>query len=125
MLNAHFGIGYKAFGTVASTGFFKDVGVGGIGGGPVLRLYPIKSVRWLPYLQGSFVAGFDLALRTGGVAEYNGIRFRTSLRAGLDYKVSNNLGIFFEIGPKWEYVHGMQLVTHAMQMDVGIELFRL
>ncbi len=125
LLGAHVGIGYKVLATAFMEGFFKGGGVGGIGGGPIVRIYPLKSGRWQPYLQTGFIAGYDLALSdVAGVEQYNGVRYRTGLRAGLNYRFTNAFGIFFEIGPEWEYAQGLNLDSHSLQINIGIELFR-
>ncbi|HET6527464.1 MAG TPA: hypothetical protein VFG39_01815 [Balneolaceae bacterium] len=124
MLSRHVGIGYKAFANMHITGFFEDFGIGAGALGPMLRYYPFESVRWQPYLQGGALIGLNLALSDPlGANTDEGVRFRTFLRAGLTYKVSNNFGIFLEAGPTWEYDTGLSLDAHALQVDFGIQLF--
>lgn len=125
MLNSHVGLGYKGFANFYISGFFKGWGIGAGGLGPVARYYPFKSARWQPYLQGGFLAGINTALASlSGANTGEGIRFRSGLRAGLGYKVSNTFGLFLELGPVWEYNTSFQLEAHALQIDVGIILFR-
>jgi putative salt-induced outer membrane protein YdiY len=125
LLGDHVGFGYKVLATAFMEGFFKGTVFGGVGGGPVLRIYPLKYGRWQPYLQGGFIAGFDLAQSIpGSFQQYNGVRYRTGLRAGLNYRFTNAFGIFFEIGPEWEYGQDLNLDSHSLQINIGIELFR-
>ena len=125
MLSSHIGIGYRTFATVFMSGFFEGGGLGGVALGPVARYYPLKSSRWQPYLQGNLLAGYNLALSDAlGINDVGGVRFRSGLRGGLGYKFSNAFGMFFELGPSWEYSESLELDSRAIQFNVGIELFR-
>lgn len=126
LMSSHVGIGFKLFGSISMNGFFEGVSYGESGIGPVLRYYPLESKRWQPYFQADALLGYKLTL--AGAPEYanndNGIRYRTSLQAGFTYRVSNAFGIFFEVGPAWDYGGGFDLDTRAVQANIGIELFR-
>jgi hypothetical protein len=127
LLDAYVGIGYRLLALAAMDDFFKGTVYGGVGGGPMVRIYPIQNLRWQPYLQGGFVAGYDLALN--GFAQYNGVSYRTGLRAGLDYRFTNAFSLFLEIGPEWIYGQGLHLYLHkqhihALNINIGIELLR-
>ena len=125
MLGSHLGLGYKFFSTVFMSGFFEGGGLGGGGVGPVARYYPLKTSRWQPYLQGSLAAGFNLALSDAqDINDVGGFRFRSGLRGGLGYRISNALGLFLGIGPTWEYGQGFHLDSRALQIDLGIELYQ-
>lgn len=124
MISSHVGIGYKALGNVYMTGFFEAAGVGSAGIGPMLRYYPLENTRWQPYLQGSGLIAYNLALADALGANDEGVRFRTAMRAGLTYRVSNAFGIFLEAGPTWEYEPSFTLDSRALQIEIGIELFR-
>jgi hypothetical protein len=125
LLNAHVGVGYRVFGTAYVEGFFNGFGTGGAVAGPVLRVYPLKTTRWQPYLQAGFIGGYDLGLSdAAGIEHYKGASYRSGLRAGLNYRFTNAFSLFLEIGPEWEYDSSFQLDAHALQIDVGIELFQ-
>ncbi|HEX6983396.1 MAG TPA: hypothetical protein VF181_11615 [Balneolaceae bacterium] len=124
MLSSHVGVGYKAFASVYMTGFFEGAGIDAAAIGPMLRYYLLETTRWQPYLQGSALIGYNLALADAlGANTGEGVGFRTALRAGLTYKVTNAFGIFLEAGPTWEYDSGFSLDAHALQVDFGIQLF--
>lgn len=125
MLSPHVGLGYRTFATVFMTGFFEGGGLGGVALGPIVRYYPLKSSRWQPYLQGNLLAGYNLALSDAlGINDVGGIRYRSGLRGGLGYKFSNAFGMFFELGPSWEYSESLRLDSRAIQFNIGVELFR-
>lgn len=125
LLSSHVGVGYKVFGSVTMAGLFEDVNFGESGIGPILRYYPLESKRWQPYVQAGAFVGYKLALGDieMDVNDDTGIRYRTSLRAGLTYRVTNAFGIFLEAGPTWDYASGFELDSRALQIDLGIELF--
>src|SRR5699024_2634137 len=62
MVSAHVVVGYKAFANIYVTGFFEGFGVGSGALGPMLRYYPLETVRWQPYLQAGALIGLNLAL---------------------------------------------------------------
>lgn len=125
MLSPHFGLGYSFFTTVFMSGFFEGGGLGGVGAGTAARYYPLDTKRWQPYLEGNFSAGYNLALSDAiGINDVGGFRYRTGLRAGLNYRVSNAFGLFIEIGPSWEYSEELQMDSRAFLIEIGIVLFR-
>ncbi len=127
MLSRQFGIGYKGLATVFMAGFFEGGGLGGIGAGPLIRFYPLKTTKWQPYLQTGFLAGYNLALSNAiGIGDVDGFRYRADIRAGLTYRVTNALGLFFEIGRIWEYENNesnFEMIARGYQIQIGIELF--
>lgn len=124
MMSSHVGIGYKFFGGISFVGPFDEIRFGESGIGPMLRYYPFDSKKWQPYLQASSLLGYQLTLGDAPEAVNSGIRFRTSLKAGLTYRVTNSFGIFLEFGPAWDYDSAFSLDTNALRLNIGIELFR-
>lgn len=121
----HFGWGIQALGELFMSGTFGNVGLGTIGLGPVLRGYPWLNDRWHSYIQGGFLIGYDLALGDAiGANRSEGMRYRTGLRAGANYRVSNAFGIFLETGPDWEADDNFSFDSRAWQFNIGIQLFR-
>lgn len=125
LTSQNFGWGLQGMTQIYMTNFFGNVGLGNVGVGPLLRVYPLQNNRWQLYLEGSTIASYDLALSDAlGANRSEGMRYRFGLRSGLSYRVSDKFGIYFELGPDWEADENFQFDSRALQLDVGIQLFR-
>lgn len=124
LTSQNFGWGLQGITQIYMTDFFGNVGLGNVGVGPLLRAYPWQNNHWQFYLEGSSMAGYDLALSDGLGANQEGMRYRLGLRAGLTYRMSDKFGIYLELGPDWEADESFEFDSRALQLDVGIQLFR-
>lgn len=125
MVNRNIGWGLQGQTKIYMTGLFGNVGLGNMGIGPMLREYPWKNKHWQVYVQGGFLAGYDLALGDAlGANRGEGMRYRTQLRTGLTYRVSNKFGIYLELGPDWEADESFTFDSRALELNIGIQLLR-
>lgn len=120
-----FGWGLQGITQVYMSGAFGNIGLGSIGVGPLARGYPWQIDHWQFYLQGGMLAGYELALADAGGADLSdSMKYRFGLRAGMTHRLSNAFGIYFEIGPDWETESDFGFGSRALQVDIGIQLFR-
>lgn len=120
-----FGWGLQGITQVYMSGAFGNIGLGSIGAGPLWRVYPWLNDQWQFYLQGGGLAGYELALADASGADLSdSMKYRIGFRAGLTHRISNALGIYFEIGPDWETDSDFGFDSRALQIDIGIQLFR-
>lgn len=121
-------LGWYGRGQLFMDGAFNNIGLGAIGLGPLVRIYPFSqrgNERWQFYTQAGFMAGANLALGDAyGANAGEGARYRTGLRAGVTHRISNAFGIYLETGPDWEADDQFQFDSNAWQFEVGIQLFR-
>lgn len=127
-MNPVISLGMRGMGKLYMEGTLGNVALGTIGIGPLLRVYPFaKSMNshWQIYTQGSFLAGYDLALGDAiGANRSEGLRYRSGLRLGVTHRFSNAFGVFMETGPDWEADETFRFDSRAWQFEVGIQLFR-
>lgn len=129
MMTPHLGVGYQLL-----TSFFVNgtsdggpaFGVGSWGLGPVIRAYPFSTERFQPYVQAKALMGNNMAIgRLANTADASeGFRVRLGLRAGVAYRINNNLGFFVEFGPDWGSGRIFRADSRAYQLNVGIDLYR-
>lgn len=124
MVSEKLGIGFMVMG-----GFFidgSDFGIGSWGLGPVIRGYPFKTDRILPYLQAQALLGnmMGIGKLSDTINEANGFRARVGLKAGLGLRVTNNFGFFVEFGPSWEGNRIFKADSRVWQFNFGIDLYR-
>lgn len=124
LTSSNFGWGLQGMTQIYMVDLFGNVGLGNVGLGPLLRVYPWQNKHWQLYLEGNSMVGYDLALSDGLGANQEGMRYRLGLRSGFSYRVSDKFGVYLELGPDWEASNRFEFDSRAFQLDVGIQLFR-
>lgn len=124
MMTQKLGVGFMLLGSfyLNESGF----SLAGWGVGPVVRYYPFKTDRFLPYIQGQALLGNMMGLGdlSDTVNEANGFRMRLGLKAGLGIRVTNNFGFFVEFGPAWESDRLFRADSRVWQFNIGIDIYR-
>lgn len=124
MISERLGVGFMVM-----AGFFidgSDFGIGSWGLGPVIRGYPFKSDRFMPYFQAQALLGnmMGLGKLSDTINESNGFRARLGLKAGLGIRITNNFGFFVEFGPAWESDRLFRANSRVWQFNFGIDIYR-
>ncbi len=124
MASPRIGVGFQAMTSVFVDG--SNFGFGSWGLGPVVRGYPLKTPQWQPYFQADALFGNNMGVgeladtRTGA----DGFRIRMGLRGGMAYRLSNKLGLFFEVGYDWESSEFFRADARVLQFNIGLDLYR-
>lgn len=125
MMSPRLGVGFQILGSFFTDAPNSSFGVGSIGAGPVVRAYPFRTDRFLPYVQFNSLFGKDLAV--GSLANTNevgdGFRVRLGLRAGAAVRITNSLGLFTELGYDWESSRLFKADARALQFNVGFDYY--
>lgn len=126
MLNNKFGAGIEGFTKIFISDGFDGVDIGTIAIGPMARLYFYDKDLLSFYFDASYLIGYDMQLSDAFGSTQNGdVRFRTSLRLGSSYRLSNSLGLFLELGPDWEGdFPGVETNAKGIELSLGFQLFK-
>ncbi|PAU94964.1 hypothetical protein CK503_05730 [Aliifodinibius salipaludis] len=118
------GVGYQVVTSFFTDSENADFGVGSWGVGPIVRAYPFKTDRLQPYVQLNSLFGNNLAMGTLANTDKDmGFRVRLGLRAGMAIRISNNVGIFTEVGYDWESDRLFKSDSRNLQANIGIDYY--
>tara|TARA_R110002124_G_scaffold216122_2_gene381915 strand:+ start:7600 stop:8199 length:600 start_codon:yes stop_codon:yes gene_type:complete len=126
LLNNRFGVGVKGFTKIFISDGFDGIDIGTIALGPIARTYFYNKDLLGFYFDASYLIGYDMQLSDAFGSIQNGdVRFRTSLRLGSSYRVTNSLGLFIEFGPDWEGdFPRVETDAKGVELSLGFQLFK-
>lgn len=123
-MSPRLGVGFQVVTSFFTDGKNADFGVGSWGIGPIVRGYPFRTDRLQPYIQLNSLFGNNLALSTLSNTDKDyGFRVRLGIRGGLAVRLSNNVGLFTEIGYDWESNRIFRSDSRNLQANIGIDYY--
>jgi hypothetical protein len=125
MMSPRLGVGFQVLTSFFTDGPDSNFGVGSWGLGPVVRAYPLRTDRFLPYVQFNSLFGNNLAVGTlaNTAEEGDGFRIRLGMRAGAAVRLTNSVGLFAEVGYDWESSSFFKADVRALQLNIGIDYY--
>lgn len=125
MMSQRLGVGFQILTSIFTDGENADFGLASWGIGPIVRAYPFRTDRFQPYAQLNMLLGKNFAIAEFANAgdTFDGFRMRLGMRAGTAYRISNNWGVFGEVGYDWGSSTFFKADTRALQVNIGVDFY--